>query len=98
MRTAQPGEINYYPFDRFTLGHIAVGLGLSAVGMPFWGAALFGVGWEIAERPLRVRGFLQMLAPQSYLGQDTAENALWDSLAVMGGWWLAHEWKKGRKA
>jgi hypothetical protein len=97
MRTAQPGEINYHAFDRFTLGHVLVGVGLAAVGTPFWGAAVFGVGWEIVERPMRVRGYLQMLSPESYLGQDTAENALWDAMAVMAGWWLAATWKAGRK-
>lgn len=95
MRTAEPGEINYYAMDRFTLGHVAVGMGIAALGAPFWAAAVFGVGWELLERPLRVRGLLQALAPESYLGQDTAENALWDAMAVMGGWWLAAEWRRG---
>ena len=96
MRTARPGEINYYAFDRFTFGHAAIGAGLGRVGAPFWATALFAVGWEIAERPLRVRGVLQMRAPDSYLGQDTAENALWDAMSMMGGWWLGNQWRMGK--
>lgn len=89
MRTARPGEVNYDPVDRFTFAHVGVGAAYRLLGMPFWGAALLGIGWELLERPLRVRGVLRKLKPDAYRYQDTAENALVDALAVMGGWWLA---------
>jgi hypothetical protein len=96
-RTAVPGEVNYDPVDLYTLGHIAVGAVLNVVGVPFWGAAAVGVGWELLERPAQVRKLLQIAHPKAYYHQDTAANALWDAAATMGGWWLGDMVRKAAR-
>lgn len=97
MRTARPGEVNFEPIDHWTWGHAAVGAGANALGAPFWATALFAVGWELFERPVRIRAVAQSIAPESYAGQDTAENALWDAMFTMVGWGAVEVVKRGRQ-
>lgn len=78
--------INANAIDRFTFVHAAVGGVCGASGLPFPLVAFGAVGWELVERPLKDR-FPNMF-PHST--QDTTVNALFDALAVMGGWWLGH--------
>ncbi len=90
LRVARPGEVNWGPFDQFTLMHVAVGAAQGAWGLPFWFAAVWGVGWELVERPFK------RAVPQwfPHATQDTAPNALWDAMAVMGGWWLGEQLRR----
>jgi len=81
-RTAYPGEINYPPLDRFTAAHYAVGVILGAARVPWWGALIFAVGWEIIERPIK------RAAPRLFPHgtQDTVPNMICDALAMVGGY------------
>ena len=83
-RTAKPGEINHATFDRFTIGHAAIGalMGLSRVP-PGWAAAV-AIGWEIVERPLK--NALPSMFPHST--QDTPQNAVADALAMLAAYWF----------
>lgn len=88
--TALPGTINGNMFDRFTVAHAGVGVAYGLVGMPFWLAAVLAVGWEFAERPLK-NEFPEFFPHSS---QDTIANATVDSIAVIGGWWLASQLRR----
>ncbi len=81
-RTARPGEINGSAFDRFTVGHAAVGVILGLVRVPWWVALGTAVGWEIIERPLK-RHVPQMFP---HATQDSLPNALVDVAAMVLGW------------
>jgi hypothetical protein len=92
-RTAEPGEINWPPFDRFTLGHLAVGIMLGLIRMPWWGAGTFAVGWEIVERPMKDN--FPGLFPHAT--QDTLPNAVVDAAAMMVGWGIIQLFPKDVK-
>ncbi len=81
-RVALPGEINYPAFDRFTIGHGAVGVMMGLIRMPWWAALTIAVGWEIVERPMKRNA--PALFPNAT--QDTFQNALVDAAAMMVGW------------
>lgn len=74
--------INHQPIDRFTLGHLAMGVVLGAAGAPFPLAIGVAVGWEFAEVPLK-KSFPQLFPHPS---QDTLVNAVLDAVAVLVGW------------
>ena len=82
QRTALPGEINYGLVDRWTVGHLGVGTWMGLLKLPWWGALLVSVGWEIVERPLKDRLFWKMTGAT----QDTLPNAVADVVATMLGW------------
>lgn len=83
-RASQPGEINYEAIDRFTIPHASAGVVLGAARLPFWAVALIAVGWELVERPLKDAA--PSLFPRR--SQDSAVNATFDALAMIGGWAL----------
>jgi hypothetical protein len=71
--------------DRFSFGHAAVGVLYGATGVPWWGAAVAAVTWEVIEDPLKER--LPAVFPDACY--DTVENAVADALFVMAGYWVA---------
>jgi hypothetical protein len=79
---AKPGEINYHLFDRYTIAHGCVGVGLGVMRAKWWQALLFTIGWEIIETPLK-RAFPRAFP---YSSEDSLANAVGDSMAVMAGW------------
>ncbi len=82
--TARRGFINGNPIDRFTLAHAAVGGVYGWFGLPWSAVVALAIGWELLERP--IKDAVPELFPHP--SQDTAENALLDAAAVIGGWWL----------
>ena len=84
-RTAQPGEINYAPFDRYSLLHGLVGVAAGLIGLSFWQTLGIAVSWEIVEH------ILKNLAPSlfAYPSQDTLANSFGDVLSALFGWALA---------
>ena len=79
---ARPGEVNYDFFDRYTAAHFATGIGLGVARLNWWQAALFAIGWEIIESPLK------RAVPRAfpYSSEDTLSNAAGDVLGMMAGW------------
>ena len=82
--------INHDPVDRFTGAHAARGVVYGVAGVPWWAAAVAAVGWELAENPLKDR-YPEWFPHASH---DTAANATFDALAVMGGWALGQFWRR----
>jgi len=85
-RKAKKGEINGDLFDRFTLAHFGVGVGLGGLTpMPLWGVALVAVGWEVIENPLKDA------APDAFPNptHDSLGNSVVDAGAMMAGAVLA---------
>ncbi|HVV50168.1 MAG TPA: hypothetical protein VHO06_10950 [Polyangia bacterium] len=84
QRMARPGEINYAPFDRYSLFHGLVGLAAGLVGLGFWPMLGIAVGWEIVEHVLK------NLVPAvfAYPTQDTLANSVGDVLSALYGWAL----------
>lgn len=68
--------------DVWTLGHIAFGALLGFVGVPWWVAAAFAVGWEILERPMKATTPQMFPVPS----QDSFANAAFDAVGMFGGW------------
>jgi hypothetical protein len=81
-RAARRGEINGDALDRFTIAHGAAGVLMGLGRVPWWGALVLAVGWELAERPLK------RVIPRAFphASQDSLANATCDVLAVMAGW------------
>jgi hypothetical protein len=84
QRTAGPGEINYAPFDRYSLAHGLIGIAAAMMGLSFWATLAIAVGWEIVEH------FLKNVVPSlfSYASQDTLINSVGDVLSTLVGWAL----------
>lgn len=78
-------RINVDTFDRFTLGHAAVGVLLGLAGASKGQALAAAVAWELAENPLK-DAFPGAFPHPSH---DTRRNAVGDVIGVMAGWWLA---------
>lgn len=76
------GEINVVPIDRYTSAHAGMGALLARGGVPWWGALIASVGWELAEN-----GF-KKLAPElfPYSSVDSFANAAMDTAAFMVGY------------
>ncbi len=85
QRTAQPGEINYPPFDRYSMFHGLVGVAAGLIGLGFWPTLGIAVGWELVEHVLK------NLIPALFVypSQDTLANSVGDVLSVLFGWALA---------
>lgn len=84
QRTARPGEINYAPFDRYSLAHGLIGVAAAMMGLSFWATLAIAVGWEIAEHVLKN----VVPALFSYASQDTLVNSVGDVLSTLVGWSL----------
>lgn len=74
--------VNKEAVDAFTLAHIAFGALLGIIGVPWWVAAGFAVGWELLERPMKAT------TPQMFpvSSQDSFANAAFDAVGMFGGW------------
>ena len=81
-REALPGEINHGPVDRWTAGHVAVGVGLGLFRVPWWAALGTALIWELVENPLKKHVFRSMVGST----QDTFINSAVDVVALMAGW------------
>ena len=79
---AKPGSINSDAIDRFTLGHAGVGAVYGLLDVPWPLAVTLAIGWELVERPLKENH--PGLFP--YSSQDSVENAVFDTIAVLGGY------------
>lgn len=79
---ARKGEVNYHMFDRYTVAHFATGIGLGVMRLNWWQAAIFAIGWELIETPLK------RAIPRAfpYSSEDTLANATGDALGMMAGW------------
>jgi len=73
------------PIDKYTLGHMAWGAILAAIGVPFWGAAMLSVAFEIVENPLKKH--IPFIFPEPIL--DSIGNQVMDTVGVLAGWSLA---------
>ncbi len=82
-RPARPGEVDYHAVDKFTIAHYAAGLLTGAARVPWWGALLMAVGWEIVERPLK-RSMPGIFPSKGT--QDTWPNMIGDVAAMMAGY------------
>jgi hypothetical protein len=86
VRAAGPDEINGGWVDRYTIAHFASGTLIRLLGkkqIPWWGALLLGIAWEVVERPLK-EVFPGMFAP--YDTQDSLQNSISDVVALMLGY------------
>lgn len=90
---AQPGDVNGDAVDRFTLGHAAVGAVYGLLDMPWPLAVALAVGWEFVERPLKDE--YPKLFP--YSSQDSTENAVFDTIAVLTGYSAAKRYGNADK-
>ncbi|MBI4412472.1 MAG: hypothetical protein HY541_08315 [Deltaproteobacteria bacterium] len=82
---AERGQVNYHFVDRFTLVHLAIGLGYGWVGFGFWSVLLLALAWEFIENPLKVH--FPFVFPHATA--DTWQNMAGDSLAVVLGWQMS---------
>ena len=82
---AQPGEINYPLFDRFSFVHMAIGFGYGWVGATFPVSFLLAVAWELVENPLKAN--FPALFPHATA--DTFQNMVGDVISVSVGWALS---------
>ena len=83
QRTARAGEINGDPIDRWTLGHVGVGVWLGLFRAPWWVALATAIGWELIERPIKNNWPTEW---GYYPTQDTITNSIVDVVAMMTGW------------
>jgi hypothetical protein len=83
---AQPGEVNYSLFDRFTFVHFAIGSLYGVVGLSFVSALCLGVAWELVENPLKA--YFPQVFPNATA--DTLSNSFGDTAAVCAGCIVAH--------
>jgi hypothetical protein len=85
QRTAQPGEINYAPLDRYSLAHLFIGVTAGLAGLGFGQTLGIAVGWELVEHVLK------NLVPSlfAYPTQDTLANSVGDVLSTLLGWAVA---------
>jgi len=79
---ATPGQINYALFDRYTIAHGAVGVGLGVMRAKWWQALALTVAWELIETPIKRR----FPGAFPYKTEDSLQNAIGDSIGVMAGW------------
>lgn len=82
------GQINAAPIDRFTTLHAISGAALRAAGMPWWGALILSVAFEVAEN------IVQPSVPSMFPGtspSDSLTNSVCDTAALMAGWGVAEE-------
>jgi len=82
QRTARPGELNYAPFDRYSLVHGLVGFIAAWIGLGFWSTLGIAVAWEFVEHLLK--NMLPMFF--SHPTQDTLANSAGDVLSTLMGW------------
>lgn len=80
---SQVGQtIKKSPIDKYTLGHLAWGGVLAALGVPFWGVFAMSIGFELLEQPLKVH--LPELFPEPL--RDPIGNQVMDTVGVLTGW------------
>ncbi len=80
-------RINAAPVDRWTTLHVASGVGLGAVGLPWWSALGISVVFEVVEN------LVQPSIPSVFKGSadnDSLENSVIDTAALMLGWFVAN--------
>jgi hypothetical protein len=85
QRTALPGEINYPPFDRYSMFHGLVGIAAGLIGLGFWPTLGIAVAWELVEHVLKN----VVPAVFAFPSQDTLANSVGDVLSTLFGWALA---------
>lgn len=88
---AQPGEVNYDFFDRFTFVHFGIGVAYGVLDLPVAAVAFLAVAWEIVEDILKA--YAPILFPHATA--DTWKNSVGDIAAVclgfgVVGWGLPH--------
>jgi len=88
-----PGtRINEAPIDRWTAVHVGSGCVMGALGMPWWGALLTSVGFEVVEN------LVQPHVPSVFEGsadRDSPENTVLDTAALMLGWFVVSSLRGG---
>lgn len=94
QRTALPGEDNYHFVDRFTAGHAAFGV-LAGLGrLPWWATLASGLFFDlVVERQLK--DAWPKIWPNAT--QDTWQNIVGDTIAMMVGWKVATILPEGRR-
>lgn len=76
-------RINRVPVDRYTAFHVAGGVVAGAVGLPWYVTLLGSLAFECLENGIQYR------IPSIFAGSganDSLENSVCDTLAVMLGW------------
>lgn len=74
----RPAEV----LNRYTVGHVAIGVIFGLTEMPWWGAFALSLAWELGEKGLKAA--LPDVFPNPY--QDSWANSVSDTAAVMLGW------------
>ena len=82
--TEAPPADAQLPVDLCTIGHLAVGFAIATSGVKLPGAMAIGVGWEIAEQPLKRK------YPRAFSNArpDSTLHSVLDAMAVVAGWYL----------
>lgn len=93
QRTARPGELNYAPFDRYSLVHGLVGFIAAWIGLSFWPTLGIAVAWEFAEHFLK--NYFPAFFPHPT--QDTLANSVGDILSTLFGWAATTAVRRQRK-
>lgn len=70
------------PIDKYTLGHMAWGAVLATVGIPFWGAFVASVVFEMIENPMKKH--IPFIFPEPI--PDPIGNQVMDTIGVLTGW------------
>jgi hypothetical protein len=83
---AQPGEVNYDTFDRYTWAHLAIGVFYGALQLHLLWVFVLALGGELVENGLKAK--LPFIFPHATA--DTLRNSVGDIAAVLAGWGLVH--------
>lgn len=75
-------KVKKVPVDIYTLGHMAWGGALAAMGVPFWVVVGLGVGFELLEQSMKEH--FPGMFPEPI--QDSIAGQVTDVGAVIVGW------------
>jgi hypothetical protein len=82
--------INEAIIDRFTFVHLSVGSAMNLLGLPFWSVVVLSLVFEVFENLLQPK--MTSIFPNT-AERDSPMNSSVDTLAVVGGWWIAEAMK-----
>lgn len=85
---------NQAPFDIYTVGHVAWGAAMYQMGFRWQYAFGASVLWETVLEPAYKRKLPEIFPEPS---QDSMVNKLTDTVAVMLGFWMAHQQKRKKR-
>lgn len=81
-------------FDRYSVLHLASGLALGWLGLPFWPAFMGHAAFEVLENTDRGMGFINAYFRDVWPGgkdeADAVANSIGDQIAFTTGWLLTY--------